>query len=215
MEVDGLESEEVGSLGSKDSCHATIRAVRGSSTPRGVGVCGEKAGEGGRGWQGVGAQGPGETGAVISSGGDPTPEWRAAATQRQPEFRTGVSQPGEGGGGWCADVPAGWGRTQHFGSRLGAFKPLLVAGCLPLLSSVCVLISGCVALTAVQASSSCSQQASPLAGAPAFSGGGFSCCRAQPLSLAPGHVGFPDQDQTHVCCIGRVCSLSTVPAGKS
>ena len=29
-------------------------------------------------------------------------------------------------------APAGWNRTQHFGSRFGALKPLLVVGCLAL-----------------------------------------------------------------------------------
>lgn len=86
----------------------------------------------------MGTRGPGDGWAVIS---EETPRQNGVCVpspQRQPGSGLGFLSQGEGQGRLVCDVPAGWGRTQHFGSRLGAFKPLLVAG------SVCVLISGCV-----------------------------------------------------------------------
>lgn len=128
VEVDGLESEE-GSLGSKDNtCTPHDPCSERGSAHLGVWECVgrrlERVGEDGRG----GHQGPwGWSGQSFQR----RPHVRmACACLRHsgitPGSRTGVSQPGEGRGGRCATFLLDGGRTQHFGSRLGAFKPLLV-----------------------------------------------------------------------------------------
>lgn len=199
MEVDGLASEE-GSLGSEDSCHAAIRAVR--EVPTHPSGCGNVRGEGWRGWArmaGGGHQGPwGWVGSHFR--GDPTSEWcvRAFATAAA-WFRTGVSQPGGRAGEagvrrscWMGSDSALWFQTWGFQAAPGCRQCL------------CFNIWLCGVFIAVQASSLvAASRHSSWRRCSAFPGGGFSCCRAQPLSFAPGHVGSPGtRDQTHVRCIG-------------